>query len=82
MKAKLLNPVVFLQADISRKFMERHNLTPDAFVKLDEEKHILDFIREGYEALHLTGDDGILEEIDLYLKVKNESQNNRSNDTI
>lgn len=62
--------------------MKRYNLPPHAFVKLDEERHILDFIQEGYEALHLTGDDEILEEIDLYLKVKSESQNNHSNDII
>jgi len=63
----LVNPVVFLQFHISRLFMKRHGLTPDAFLSLDAEKDILGFLRLGYEPFHLTGDEGILEELDAYV---------------
>jgi hypothetical protein len=47
--------------------MKRHGLTPDAFLSLDAEKDILGFLRLGYEPFHLTGDEGILEELDAYV---------------
>lgn len=63
----LIDPVAFLQIHISRLFMERHNLLPDAFLALDEQKDILGFLRMGYEPFHLTGDEGVLEELDEYV---------------
>ena len=63
----LVDPVAFLQAHISRMFMERHGLTPEAFLFLDERKDILGFLRLGYEPFHLTGDEGVLEELDAYV---------------
>jgi hypothetical protein len=63
----LIDPVAFLQIHISRLFMERHNLTPKAFLALDREKDILKFLRLGYEPFHLTGDEGVLEELDAYV---------------
>ena len=63
----LIDPVAFLQAHISRMFMERHRLTPEAFLTLDARKDILGFLRMGYEPFHLTGDEGVLEELDAYV---------------
>jgi hypothetical protein len=63
----LIDPVAFLQIHISRLFMERHNLLPEAFLALDREKDILKFLRLGYEPFHLSGDEGILEELDAYV---------------
>ena len=63
----LINPVAFLQIHISRLFMERHNLSPEDFLALDARKDILGFLRLGYEPFHLTGDEGILEELDSYV---------------
>ena len=63
----LIDPVAFLQAHISRMFMERHRLTPEAFLTLDAQKDILGFLRLGYEPFHLTGDEGVLEELDTYV---------------
>jgi len=63
----LINPVAFLQISISRLFMERHNLSPSEFLALDAKKDILGFLRLGYEPFHLTGDEGILEELDSYV---------------
>ena len=63
----LVNPVVFLQIHISRLFMERHELSPEKFLALNAQKDILGFLRLGYEPFHLTGDEGILEELDEYV---------------
>ena len=66
-RSTLIDPVAFLQIHISRLFMERHKLSPDDFLALDAHKDILGFLRLGYEPFHLTGDDGILEELDAYV---------------
>jgi len=47
--------------------MERHGMTIEAFLALDAEKDILGFLKEGYESFHLTGDEGILDEVDAYV---------------
>ena len=64
---QIINPIVFLQAHFCMLFMERHNLSPEDFLKLDEKKDILGFLRLGYEPFHLTGDEGVLEEMDSYV---------------
>jgi hypothetical protein len=48
-------------------FMERHKLTPQEFLKLNEKKDILEFLQISYEPFHLTGDEGVLEELDNYV---------------
>ena len=63
----LIDPIAFLQIHISRLFMERHEMDPEAFLALDAQKDILGFLRLGYEPFHLTGDDGVLEELDAYV---------------
>jgi len=47
--------------------MERHGLSPEEFLALDSQKDILGFLRLGYEPFHITGDEGILEELDSYV---------------
>jgi hypothetical protein len=47
--------------------MARHNLTTYEFLTLDKEKDIIGFLRLGYELFHLTGDEGVLEELDAYV---------------
>ena len=66
-KNTIVDPIIFLQVHISRLFMERHNLSPEDFLALDEQKDILGFLRMGYEPFHLTGDEGILDELDAYV---------------
>ena len=64
MQLRPFNNIAFLQAGIALKFMKRHNLTPLQFVELDKEYQILHFLEIGYEPFHLTGDEGILDELD------------------
>jgi len=65
----IVNPIIFLQVHYARLFMERHNLTPEQFLDLDKKKDIIGFLRECYEPFHLTGDEGVLEELDNYINL-------------
>jgi len=64
---QIIDPIVFLQAHFSILFMARHKLSPEEFLALNEDKDILGFLRLGYEPFHLTGDEGVLEELDAYV---------------
>ena len=69
-RSTLIDPVAFLQAHISRLFMERHALTPEEFLSIDAQKDIIGFLRLGYEPFHVTGDEGILDELDAYVNMQ------------
>ena len=62
------NQVMYLQFLVINEYMRRHNLTPQDILELDEKKGILRFLELAYEPLHLTGIDGIIEEVENYLK--------------
>jgi len=64
---QIIDPVVFLQAHFCILFMERHKLLPQEFLELQKKKDIIKFLRIGYESFHLTGDEGVLEELDAYV---------------
>jgi len=64
MEFKKFNEVAYFQAGIARKYMSRHNLTPLQFVEHDKQYNILRFLEIGYEPFHLTGDEGVLDELD------------------
>jgi len=68
------NDVAYLQAGIARKYMNRHNLTPKQFVELDERFHILHLIEVGYEPFHLTGDEGVLDYLDMVVEEQREAK--------
>jgi hypothetical protein len=63
-----VNPILFLQADVAFEYMSQHNLTPREFLELDKVYNILHFIEIGYEPFHLTGTQGVVEEVEEYLK--------------
>ena len=63
-----VNQVLFLQIEIANEYMKRYNISIDEFNELDDKYAILEFIEDGYEPLHLTGNEGILEEINEYIK--------------
>jgi hypothetical protein len=64
------DPILFMQAQIARLFRERHNMSIDDFNELDSKIHILRFIEIGYEYFTLTGEEGILDEVDEYCRIK------------
>jgi len=63
-----VNQVLFLQIEIANEYMKRYSITLEEFNKLDDKYAILEFIEDGYEPFHLTGNEGILEEIHEYIK--------------
>jgi hypothetical protein len=68
------NPILFLQAQMARLFRERHHMSIEEFNDLNRKINILQFIEIGYEPFHLTGEEGILDEIDdfYYKQTHNE----------
>ncbi|MDR0523713.1 MAG: DUF3791 domain-containing protein [Candidatus Methanoplasma sp.] len=65
-----LDLVAYMQAEAGRAYMRRHGLKPSEFVKLDERYDILGFIEAGYGVFHMTGIEGVLDEIDDYVEFK------------
>jgi hypothetical protein len=59
-----INSELYLQVSIAHLYMRRHNLSLEQFLEHDEKYHILHFLEIGYEPYHLTGDEGILDEIE------------------
>jgi len=64
MEMPRFNDVAYYQVGIARKYMRRHNLTNLQFVEMDKQYHILHFLEIGYESFHLTGDEGVLDNLD------------------
>jgi len=60
----ILDNVLYLQVRIAHKYMKRHNISIEEFRQQDNNYDILGFLEVGYEPYHLTGDEGILDEID------------------
>jgi hypothetical protein len=58
---------LYLIVEISNEFMRQHNLTPMEFVELDKKYNILRFLEIGYEPFHLTGTQGVIEEVEDYI---------------
>jgi hypothetical protein len=62
-----LNPALLLQTRIANLYSRRHNLTPEQFLEQDREYDILHFLEISYESFHLTGDEGILAELEDFI---------------
>ena len=62
-----LNQVLYLQTETAHLYMKRHNLKPAEFLELDRKYGILEFLETGYEPFHLTGPEGVLNEVEDYL---------------
>jgi hypothetical protein len=62
-----LNQVTHLQTEIAHAYMRRHNITPREFVELDKKYDILHFIEIGYEPFHLTGTQGVVDEVERFM---------------
>ncbi|MDR1320043.1 MAG: DUF3791 domain-containing protein [Gracilibacteraceae bacterium] len=53
---------------MSRLYRRRHNIGIREFNELDRKIDLLGFIEIGYESFHLTGEEGILDEMDDYCR--------------
>ena len=57
-----------MQIRVANLYRKAHNLSVDEFLKLDRKTDFLPFVANAYEPFHLTGDPGILEEVDGYVR--------------
>ena len=64
---------LYLQAEVANEYMRQHNLTPLEFVELDKKYDILHFLEVGYEPFHLTGTQGVIEEVEDYIRLRGTS---------
>jgi hypothetical protein len=67
-----LNQVAHLQTEIAHAYMRRHNLKPAGFIELDRQYGLLQFIEDGYEPFHLTGTQGVIDEVEDYIRIQRE----------
>jgi hypothetical protein len=63
---KEIDPVAVMQTHIATLYRKRHNLGIKDFLDLDRKVDILGYIALCYEPFHLTGEEGILNEVDEY----------------
>jgi hypothetical protein len=69
-----LNQVAHLQTEIAHAYMRQHNLKPADFVELNQKYGILEYIEIGYEPFHLTGTEGVLDEVEEYINIQKERE--------
>jgi len=72
-----LNQVAHLLTEIAHAYMRERNMNPVEFVDLDRKFNILPFIESGYEPFHLTGTQGVIDEIDDYVLLQQEHLDTR-----
>jgi hypothetical protein len=65
-----LNQLAHLQTEIAHAYMRRHKLSPKEFIELDREYSLLRYIEIGYEPFHLTGTQGVVDELEDYIRIQ------------
>ena len=60
--------VLYMQIRVANLYRKAHEMTIADFLKLDRQINFLLFVADAYEPLHLTGDLGILDEVDDYVR--------------
>jgi hypothetical protein len=59
---------LYMQIRVANLYRKARNMTIADFLELDRKTDLLPFIADAYEIFHLTGDPGILEEVDDYVR--------------
>ena len=62
--------VLYMQIRVANLYRNAHGMSVSDFLELDRKTDFLPFVADAYEPFHLTGDPGILEEIDEFLSVR------------
>jgi hypothetical protein len=60
--------VLYMQIRVANLYRKAHNMSIGDFLQLDRKTDLLSFVAAAYEPFHLTGDPGILEEVDDYVR--------------
>ena len=63
-----LNHILYMQIRVTNLYCKARGLSIGDFLKLDRKTDLLLFVADAYETFHLTGDIGILEEVDDYVR--------------
>ena len=58
----------FLMVNMFFYLIKRWNISTERFLELDSKYSIMRLLRIGYEIYHLTGEEGIAEEVEEYLR--------------
>ncbi|MDR1321672.1 MAG: hypothetical protein LBK56_09650 [Gracilibacteraceae bacterium] len=66
----MLNKETYLQVQISNLYIRKHAITPQEFIKIDDACDVLGFLLDGYEPFHLTGEQGVLREVEDYIALE------------
>ncbi|GHV50838.1 hypothetical protein FACS1894216_03740 [Synergistales bacterium] len=66
----MLDQETYLQVLISNLYIRKHGITPQEFVRIDDKRDVLGFLRDGYEPFHLTGEQGVLREAEDYIALE------------
>jgi hypothetical protein len=77
MEMRTFNNIAYFQAGIAMQYMRRHGLTPLQFVEMDKKYKLLHLLEIGYEPFHLTGDEGVLDELDEIVEEQRAAQATR-----
>ena len=60
--------ILNMQIRVANLYRKAHNMSVEEFLSFDRKTDFLQFVADAYEPFHLTGDAGILEEVDDYLR--------------
>ena len=60
--------VLYMQIRVANLYRRAHEMSISDFLELDRQTNLLLFIADTYEVFHLTGDPGILDEVDDYVQ--------------
>jgi hypothetical protein len=60
--------VLYMQIRVANIYRNTHKMSVSDFIELDRKTDLLTFIANAYESFHLTGDPGILEEVNDYVR--------------
>jgi len=65
-----IDPVAVMKTLIARLYRKRHNISISEFLDLDRKINIFGYIECCYEPFHLTGEEGILNELEEYCRAR------------
>ncbi|GHT43601.1 hypothetical protein FACS189443_7200 [Planctomycetales bacterium] len=68
-----LDQILYMQAQIAHRYCGEENLSPEEFLAIDTNTDVLEFIAAGYELFHLTGTEGIMNEVREFVNLVNNS---------
>ena len=67
MSEKRLNNTIFLMYLVTENYCEKHNLTPEDFLKIDERYSILNYIAECPDIFDGLTNSEMVEEVEYYV---------------